>query len=276
MSKNSILKTLAYFDIFDYPLSASEISQYSEVTISKEDQARNSLQVGKYKGFYFLKNRKEIVMLRKQRQIISRKKMLTAKNVSQVLLKIPSVCLIGVSGTLAMNNCQEDDDIDLFVITKKGTLWTTRLLLLLILQLLGVRRKRNELNASNKICLNMVVDENELTLSKKRQNLYGAHEIIQLIPLFERANTYNRFIIANNWIFRFLPNSKLKKVLVSKRNSYLGSILNLIEPFSKFLQKKLMGVITKEEISQNLLAFHPTDYQNLVLQKYKKKLQALI
>ena len=277
--RKAILQTLAYFDIFNYPTTFKELYRFLPFKIS-EKKLKESLinfeKVGKKGKYYFLKKSGKAIANRKEREFFSKKKFSIAKKICSILSIIPTVYLIGISGALAMNNCKENDDIDLFLITKRKTIWSTRLLVLLILQFLGKRRKKNEKNTKNKICVNLFLDEDNLYLSKRRQNLYGAHEIVQMVPLFERKNAYNRFIIANGWIFSFLPNASPKKVFMSKKDNFFGLVIQIIEPLSMFVQKKYMREITKEEVSNNILAFHPIDYQSKVIQSHKKKLKALI
>ena len=58
----------------------------------------------------------------------------------------------------------------------------------------------------------------------KSHDLFTAHEIIQLIPIFERDNAYNKFIKANSWINSVFPNFKIcqqalfKKELINKQS----------------------------------------------------------
>ena len=64
-----------------------------------------------------------------------------------------------------MDNAGEKDDIDLFVITSKGTLWITRLLLVSLLIFMGQYRGRGK-KESQKVCLNMLIDEVGLKFEK--------------------------------------------------------------------------------------------------------------
>lgn len=280
MKSHDILACLSYFDAFDYPLTLEELYFYLP-TKSKKDEIKRAIKklklVGKYSNFFYIKDKKYIIKLRKKRERISLGKIKIARKITKELSKIPTVQLVGISGALAMKNCDENDDIDLFLMTRKGTVWSTRIAVLLYLQLVGKRRKAGDTENNNKICLNMIIDENKLTLSQKRQNLYGAHEAIQMIPLFERKNIYNRFVVANNWIFKFLPNSKPRKVLLSRaKNNHLSLIFIFLEPFARIVQKIIMKKITLEEVSNTMLAFHPIDYQSKILSLYKKRLKALI
>lgn len=63
-----------------------------------------------------------------------------------------------------MNNSDKDDDIDFFLITSEDAVWSTRFFVLIILAILGVKRKRNGKNISNSICLNMLITNNALSL----------------------------------------------------------------------------------------------------------------
>ena len=91
-----------------------------------------------------------------------------------------------------MHNSDTDDDIDIFVISNKGFAWTTRLLTAVLLIMLGAYRNKNSKNVKDKICLNFILGEDEMHF--KNQDLFTAHEIVQLLPIFTRDKTYQRFI----------------------------------------------------------------------------------
>jgi hypothetical protein len=188
----AILRTLLYSDLFDYPLRKSEVYRFliSKEKISRQDIlnifSKKVLPVGESEEYLYLIDRSALVAKRKKREKISLKKLEFAKKIINKISYVPSVRFIGISGGLSMKNCDEDDDIDLFVITDAGLTWITRLLLVLALTLLGVYRSRSSKSYSNKICLNMILDENHIGFTKTNQDLYTAHEIVQLLPVFNR------------------------------------------------------------------------------------------
>ncbi|RJQ36049.1 hypothetical protein C4559_05605 [Candidatus Microgenomates bacterium] len=286
--KESIIKTLAYSDIFDYPLAENEIRKFliecsaKKITLKKE--LKNISVISKKNKFYCFKNRTEIINKRMDREKESLLKFKFAKKIIFKLSLIPTVQLIGISGALSMNNCEKDDDIDLFIITSKKTLWTTRLFLIFLLEIMGKRRKRLEEDTKDKICLNFLIDESSIGFIKKRQDLYTAHEIIQLIPIFERNNMYKKFINSNYWIKNFLPNFEFKRKIKHDNKSFINSLLFYIlyfimrfpsfEWFAKIIQFQFMKKhITKEIISNNFLAFHPNDQRKKTLDLFNKKLK---
>ncbi len=288
-SREAILKTLLYADIFNFPLEKKEVWKFliskdksDEKNLFKNISAKDKFIEFK-NGFYFIKGRKELVKLRQKRQKISEEKLKKAKKIVKKISYFPTVKFIGISGALSMQNSDEEDDIDLFVITEKNLVWTTRFILVLSLILMGVYRNKNSKDYKDKICLNMIIDEENMIFDIKNQNLYTAHEIIQTVPLFERDNTYKEFIEKNNWYEKFLVNATIKKIYLRKKTNYFDlffiKLLNIIfiEKITRFIQKKYMERnITKETIKNGFLALHPFDYKSYVLKTYKEKLNKYI
>lgn len=282
-----ILRTIAYSDVFAYPLTKKELWHFllDKKTSRKEfEKALKtvSLVITEKDGFYCFLGREDIIAKRKQREKVSYEKIKILKRTLPFFSWIPTVRLIGISGALAMNNADKNDDIDLFVVVRKNSLWTTRLFILLILQCLGLRRKREEKNPSDKICLNMLFDERALGLPKEKQDLFGAHEVVQMMPIFERGDAYGRFIRANLWVKKFLPNA-IKRIknqelrIKGEQRTPLFIIhysLFLMEPLAKFIQSWYMRKHrTIEIISDYMLAFHPLDHRQKILKEYNKRLR---
>lgn len=280
---SSILKTICYADIFDYPLKEKEVYRWvKDIKILRYYDIRRANGVIAHKDrFIFLKSREHLIEKRTERETISRKKLLIAKRVASILKNIPTVKLIGVSGSVAMKNADYDDDIDLFIITSKGSMWFTRLLTTVVVELFSKRRRPNDRDVTDKICLNMFVDEAYLAIPKEKQNLYTAHEVCQLKVLYDRGGTYQKFLKANEWVRRYLPNAVLSikyQVLGIKKkqkNTYyiIHATLYIFEWFAKHLQLLYMRRHrTAEVITDHYLAFHPKDYTSDVLAALEKRM----
>ncbi|MBI2031384.1 MAG: hypothetical protein HYT08_02100 [Candidatus Levybacteria bacterium] len=286
-NKDAIFKTLVYSDIFDYPLKKNEIYEFLIGKKKSQNSFNKLLYSTDYNAFlkgnyYCLLGRESIIKKRIQREKESESKLKIAQSIIKKISFFPTILLIGISGALAMKNADKNDDIDLFIITKENTLWISRIFLILILKLMGSYREREDSDINNKICLNMFVSKDQMTLNKKRQNLYSAHEIVQMLPVFQRNNTYEQFLKANTWIARFLPNSlKGKRVDVpSKNDSFITflfvSVLHLLH--LEFISKKIQLYFinkhkTIETISDTLLAFHPIDYNKQTILRFEERLK---
>jgi hypothetical protein len=298
--QKAVLSTLLYSDIFDFPLTLEElyINLISPSCHSREVGNPNTLQktlktlssiVSEKKGFYCMTGKENSIENRINRLKYAKKKLKIAQKISTLLSHIPSIYFIGITGRLAHNDADENDDIDMFFITKKNTIWTTRALILVILQLMNLRRKPNETNPANKICANLIIEETALHWPNEKHDIYTAHEIINMQPLFSKNNMYKKFLSSNNWITQFYPNHNSHAShnvipslnVISNLKSY--AIINtikllIIPPLTELILKKLQLTymkkkITNETILPDFLAFHPHDYRQEVLKNFTKKLK---
>lgn len=288
-TRQSILATLAYHDIFDYPLKAEEVHRFlidKKVDKSQVATQLNKLTskstIGQKQGFYYLKNRSTLVKTRLAREKHSEKKFKRALFYASLLKIIPTIKLAAVSGALAMENSNKNDDIDIIIIASRGYLWTTRFFANLILW--PFKRDPRGKHLSNKACLNLFLDEKALKI--KDQNLYTAHEICQIKPILDRDNTYQKFIRANLWIKKYLPNWKpeivnSKSKIVNRKGKkaiYLPFTINNspTENILKSFQLSYMrSKISTERIWDKQLFFHPANTQEKVLSEYRKRLKKL-
>lgn len=252
---SSYVSGIIYHDKFDYPLKENELVKWkSGKTIGA------SKEIDKKGEFYFLKGRKKIILRRNSNEKFSQNKLLRAKKVALFLSKIPSIRMIGLTGSLAMMNAGKLSDIDFMIITKKNTLWVTRALTLLTLRMFKIPTRRfNDKNEKDKICLNLWLDKSDLNW--KERNIYTAHEIAQVIPLVDRDKTYEKFVKTNSWVKIYWPNAIRKTDLVNKKGlEFLVPLLTIFEPIAYFLQYLYMRKkITNEKISKSRAIFHPID-----------------
>lgn len=277
---NPVLHTLAYADIFDYPLKKSEVWRWliSPTSLSlpkiqvilKDLTADKTLETSG--GYYFFPGREKIVKTREKREKQAQKKLEIAQNTADKLKRLPWIKMVGITGALAMDNADEDDDIDLMIITSPNRLWLTRLLIILLSPILGIqRRKPKDQEVKNKICFNLFLDENHLKISP--ENLFSAHEVCQVKPILNKDQTYERFLFENRWVKKFLPNAI--KINNSKSQViYHSRFFDLTEKLVFRIQYLYMKPkITQERISFHQAFFHPRDLSGEIEKKLKEKLK---
>lgn len=290
--EKAILTTILYSDIFHFPLTREELWRFlissKHVTRQVFSNALLSLdkRIASKDGYYFFSGSERVVEKRKRHQTEVRKKMQIAKKAAWYLAHIPSVKFIGITGGLALENASKDDDIDFFIIVKKGTLFTTRFWILALLEWQGLRRKRGERKPANKICVNLLLDESRLIWPAKTRDLYTAHEIAQIKPLYERSDTYQKFMESNTWIKQYLPNSMDEKYIFMGTslipNYYvlrLASFFLTLRPFERYMHKLQEYYMKKhqttETVTKTLLALHPYDYRANTLTNLHSKCEKL-
>ncbi|MGB9637482.1 MAG: hypothetical protein ACPLY7_01650, partial [Microgenomates group bacterium] len=244
-----LLQTIAYSDIFDYPLKEKEVWHWlvfpsdlslklpSKLSLRKslEELLKTGLLETK-KGFFFLPGRQQLVALREEKKSLSGAKMKVACKATERLRLIPGIKMIGITGALAMENCQENDDVDLLVITWANCLWLTRLLIILLSPFLGIKRRRpGEKNTKDKICFNLFLDESHLKIQS--ENLFLAHEICQVKPVLSKDKTYEKFLWENRWVSNFLPNAAVINNVTRKQSNNRSFIASLLCCFIAIFEK---------------------------------------
>jgi len=270
-NRKAIIQTLLYSSLFNFPLLKEEIYYYlhnhksvSRIELEESISLLKNILV-KQDDFYTLRGGEGFFKIRKSRASTSAFKQKQGLRVANILGYIPTILFIGISGSVAVGNAKDSDDIDLFVITSDRSLYTTRLIIIIILQLLRIRRRKNEAKPQDKICLNMLVDEKGMDL-KESQNIYVARELAQLHPLFERDGDYQKFLNKNYWIHTYLVNAvgKNNRFIHKKKSSFNSFVV--IEPIFRFIEKRLIKRSQTREIATNhVLAFHPLNTKNNVL-----------
>lgn len=217
--EKGIINTLRYFSQFEYAPTLSELRLFHpeavteaalKKTVNKLIKKRELLWISTQEcqvrytlgGYSILLNKTE------GRVPKSRNKVKRVQPYLDVLRKFGVFSLVGLSGSVAMDNAGRDADVDLFIIAQKGRMWTGRAVALAAAALMGIRRGRTTLNPRNQVCLNMFMDEADLTVPKSKQNEFVAHEILQMKPVFTRGAIYDRFLKENSWIYKFFPNAQ--------------------------------------------------------------------
>lgn len=271
--RESLLATVLYADIFDYPLRVEEVvvrmivREGEKSHVFRVVRAFHDLRIKE--GYVRLLHQKKTSNIREQKEKWSKKKWMIARLAAKILSMIPSVILVGVTGGLALNNADRDDDIDLFVITKKNTLWSSRFFAIILMEMFSLRRRPGAKRVNNTICLNMFMTEDGLSVQNNERDLFTAYEIIQMFPLWEREASYRRFLHANRWVRVFLPNAWRIKSQISKHNDQQENrilldfgiwILRIAELPSRAIQLWYMKKRrTTEVIAPHMLRFHPHD-----------------
>lgn len=224
--EKSILKVMAYFDIFRYPLTAEEIRSFLDQPCSEIDfkaGLQDLMTAGKIfrlDEFYSLQNDLSLSERRIKGNARAGSLLKIAERVAQRLYRFPYVRAVGVSGSVSKNFADETADIDYFIITKANRLWVARTLLHLFKKIPLVKNRHRH------YCMNYFVDEADLVIEEK--NIYTATELFTMIPLAGNGSM-KKFFEANHWSFIYFPNLSLPEI--KKENKPLPWYKQSIEWF---------------------------------------------
>ena len=289
----SIIRTLAYYDIFSYPLTADEIYYNLSDNHTSTEQIKKELEylslnkiVYNNGEFYQLNNDVKYIQRRKSGNELAEKRLRTAKRMSGFVSRFPFVRGIMLSGSISKGFMEEDSDIDYFVITHPNRVWFSRFILMIF-------KKLFLFNSRKIFCINYFVDTENLEIEEK--NIFTATEIVTLLPTFGR-DIYEQFYEMNLWTKHFYPNfpkrdilsvpdkkpgifkSFWEKILGSKLGDKLDDFaMNLFDSFYKLKYKnynredfKIAFKSSKKESKH-----HPKFFQKKVLQEFEKKIKSL-
>ena len=136
---------------------------------------------------------------------------------------------------------------------------------------------------SDKVCLNLFFDESNLEVPTFKKTSYVAHEILQMKPIINKDQVYEKFLIANKWVLEYFPNSarlisnikyQNAKLHLKNQNYFLflqcifdilflifNFFSNLVEKINKKFQLQFINKHrTNELITDTQLWFHPDDF----------------
>lgn len=273
--EKSIFATIAYYDYFNYPLTAVEIYNYlikpdiqihSELNFrflkSEKQNHNNSFKsrnnkkpifldiiealdnseklkknIDRKNGFYFLSGREGIIRTRIQKKKLADEKLRKSKRILSFISALPFVSFVAISGSMGIGNPDRKSDIDLLVIVKHGRIWTARAFLTFFA--LAFDAYRHSDKTDNRLCLNHYITEHSLAIDFG--NLYKAQEYINLFPVAGDITLYKKFIDANiNWLDQYIyfnfENSMNKNLYFMCQSKISSAIKKTMEFF-------LLGIV---------------------------------
>jgi hypothetical protein len=290
----TILKALAYFDMFSYPLTQEEIRDFMDHYAAEEEFQSAIRQlvfrklIFKFDEFYSLRSEPALIERRIQGNLRARKLLPKAARIGTFLYKFPFVRAVAVSGSLSKNYADVKEDIDYFIITKQNRLWIARTFLHLFKKFTFL------LGRQHFYCMNYFIDEKALLIQE--QNIYSATEVVTLLPA-AGMHTMNHFFQVNRWVEEWLPvhtakhetNSSnktfaLKNILESIFNKDFGDRLDdfLFKWTTRRLQTKeqqglrnlkgrVMNLVTGKHFSKS----DPGAFQEKIVRMYEAKVDQL-
>lgn len=304
--RDAVLATIIYYDAFDYPLTWPEvfyllinpsrvarnmgaIDEIKPVDIlSAVEQLESNGYVGQKHGMYFLRGRDDLQGLRISRNKIADQKWRLATRRSCWLASAPFIQAFFASGSMALYNTEENSDFDIFIISKVGRLYTSRIFLSFMALIFGSLRRKGDRVAPNKFCFNHYITDDSLEITHK--SVFAGQTYANLKPVFVSEKLFYNFYGANIWINRYLYNFKpqfeYQNIKVRPR---LSNLKNIIEMFlsgrigdwlenvlKKYQQNRIKAnPMTFESggrviFNDHELEFHPRSFEVTVIARYNE------
>jgi hypothetical protein len=293
--RSSILKVIAYFDMFNHPVSLEDILYFLD-TEAEEYSIQIELDTLIEEGylfrtgpFYSLKNDPAIADKRANSHRRADALLPIAERGARLLYQFPFVRGVFISGSLSKHCAEEKDDIDYFIVTSANRLWIARTFMHLFKKLTYLRGHQH------RFCMNYYVDEEALEIREK--NIFTATELITLIAASGNGGVINLFK-ANEWTTRFYPQYRRRnrESPATPRSSLLKVIFERLldnrigDRLDDYFRKLTAGRWKKKEdrgavgmrgrrmslqCDKHFARPNPEIFQQMILAKYQRKIREL-
>jgi len=210
-----IIKLLSFYAALGRPLTLLEIwrllppskrpSSFSEFVCLLDDIEKDG-RIVNLEGFFTLPGSDSSSFKRRSQDFLLDQKWKKFLKFQYLFSFIPFIDFVLGAGSLALGNIHRDSDFDVIVGCQRGRIFTVRFFSILLLDLLGIRRK---LVSKNKICLNHFITPASYKL-RPPHNFYWQKLYQNLVPIFGKADLVCQFFEENNWVGRktFISNDK--------------------------------------------------------------------
>jgi hypothetical protein len=238
--RGGVYAALAFFDLFDYPLTIEELRRYV-IGVSVDDQSLQEIlehdqRISFQDGYYFLTGMDTDVIERDRRTKIAERYWIRLNRYLPFIRMVPFVKMVAVCNTLAFGSPTTQSDIDLFIVAKRGRIFMVRTFATVLFHLLGVRRHGNKI--AGMFCLSFFVADDALDLSPIRTDDHDVYLPFWMatLRLVYGKDIYHEFMAHNEWLKRYFPITPQPHKPWKK-----GVIFSIIGKFLEFVFGGKMG-----------------------------------
>ena len=202
--EHEILHTIAYFDVFSYPLTKTQLHSFLAYQATTELLLEEALQqlvqkklIHSSRDYFYSSTRgDEIVTDRLENERRASKMLKQARWVSFFLKQVPFVRAVFITGSLSKHVAPHKSDIDFMIVTEFNRLWICKMILT------GFRRIFL-FNSKKYFCINLMVTEKAIYFPN--HNYFTAVEIATTQVVWN-TTAFMKYQNENAWIHQYLPN----------------------------------------------------------------------
>ncbi|MDP2630910.1 MAG: hypothetical protein Q8P56_05905 [Candidatus Uhrbacteria bacterium] len=308
-SEKTILRTLIFFDLLDYPLTLFEIWKcacvlegaeriaFSEVVDFLHSASSLRERVGQCDGVYTLAGRGGLSDIRREGTVYADQKYRIAQKMARIFSWFPFVRMVCACNTVGLGAAKKSSDVDLFIVARANHLWFVRLLCTGYVHVLGRRPRGNVVRDT--LCLSFYAGDDALNFSSVANppiqgvpDIYFLYWITWCVPIYDDG-VYEVFFTENAWVQSVLPNripflpaphrrvvlSRFARAFKSSMEHVIDFFGSLVELGSRGIQRLLMprsitskiGQGTGVIVSDSLLKFHITDRRHDIQEEFLRR-----
>ena len=288
--EEDILRTIAWFSIFEYPMTSFEVWKWmlepkenyklEDVVLALSRSKILSQNLVQEDGVFYLRGSVSDTNIKRERFRDAVKKMKRLKRAMRYLKLIPMIRGVAVCNTLSWMHTGAGSDIDLFIIVKEGSVWTTRLLAVTPFKVLKLRPGDGK---DHPLCFSFFLSDTSLSLESlqcTQNDHYLAYWVQSLIPIFDRDGAFNELKHSNTWARNIVSlsyeNTQHGDRSEVREEPALG-VPGFVEKVSRRLQRhRFPQVVTqlanrdsRVVVSDAMLKFHTNDRREFFKEQHR-------
>lgn len=304
--QHAVYSTVYYFSLFDFAPTLLEVERW---LLRKEQlnnhtptlaQIKNALdthpRIDQTESFYYILDATnankgvQLAQLRKQKYIYSDQKYRRAQQFLPLLAAMPFVEAIWLTNSVAWANAREQSDIDLFIVTTPGRIWTARFFTTLWMRLF--RQRPHETAHSKALCLSFYITKDHLNLEPYKIAPFDIHFgfwATQFYALYERNEqghtTHQQLAQANTWLNKqfqrtayvhTIPRRRYQQTIFARRINQFLELLPLEQILKRFQQRIMPQVLRNPApesgvvISDHILKLHTNDNRKDIQKQWQQ------
>lgn len=294
----TILRTVAYFASFSYPLTTFEVwkwqkeperpYRYVEIRDALQDLGWAKGKLAVHQGHYAWVDGKTGPVEaqteeRAKRYVHAFRKERKLRRMMRWMRRVPFVEGIAVCNTLALHAAQERSDIDLFILTRSERVWTVRFLMVFPLMLLRARPGEAKCDP---VDTNFFVSTDALPLrdlALPQGDPYFLFWCATLSPVLDRGNIFAALWRENGWMMQWLPRIRQNSRLGHTTKTQTVPAFGLSEQTARKIQewkfpndtRELLHKDTRVIANAAVLKFHKNDRRAEVKAAYLSRLSSV-
>ncbi|MFH1253675.1 MAG: hypothetical protein V1664_05125 [Candidatus Uhrbacteria bacterium] len=309
----AIVRTLAWFSLFEYPLTAFELwkylyqpdKKYSLIEVEKtlSESQRLTEKINFERGFYFWPKNKDddFVSVHQTKFLDAAKKYKKLRRAAYYFSLLPFVRAVFTCNNLDWHNTAPGSDIDLFIVVKPGTIWLSRLLLVAPFALFKKRphpystplqpRGRGWGGGADPFCFSFFTTADNLNFKNlllPESDPYFVYWLASLMPIFDREEIQKKIWQENSWLKEILPNVFPRNIHEEIQPKHLWVLpldfLKMFEDAARYWQQKFLpcelrdtaNLDSRVVISEQMLKFHTNDRRQHFYDEWQKRLAKIL
>ena len=259
--KQAILEVIVYFDLFSYPLTSLEIWQNLEhkaTYLEVYDQLLKNqwlrARVDTDCGMWFLRGRESIITTRQSNYRASKQKIDKVRRFVRLARFIPWIQNMFACNSLGFLHSRPESDIDLFIVVRKGRIWSARFFAVLAAKLFG---RPHATHSKDALCLSFFAVEgaNMEKVALKQGDVYFRHWLAHLLPLYAKRGKKHMHFRIGSFFERALKTLQLR----------------IMPARLRAMANKGTGVVITDEF----LKLHDHDKREYFQKEYERRVAAM-